>query len=239
MKSNSASFQYGKDFEIGSFQVHPEGKVRLSCVGDLFQETSWAHADSADFGRNLIEKKRMWVLSRMDFHCFNPPSWGQRVKVYTAGRGVETLFAFREFLMTDENDQVLVQCMTSYLLLSTESKRPVRPEEVLPRHLFNPLEKPEWQAAKVKVEGVLFATEQLKVRYSDLDLNYHVNNTSYIEWVENILKERRINKEKFLINFQAECRLGDLVVINLFQIEDRIVFQGSVGDKLVFVAEAY
>ncbi|WP_296702534.1 acyl-ACP thioesterase domain-containing protein [Algoriphagus sp.] len=237
--SLSERFQFEKDFEIGSFQVHPDGKTRLSCVADLFQETSWGHADSADFGRNLLEDNRMWVLSRMDFHCFNMPSWGQKVRVFTAGRGVEKLFAFREFLMTDERGQVLVQCMTSYLLLNIQSKRPVRPEVVLPGKLFNPLEKPEWQAAKVKVDGVLLASEQLKVRYSDLDLYDHVNNTSYILWVENILKERKIDKDKFLINFQAECLLGDIVEINLFKAEDRFVFQGLVGDKLVFLAEAY
>jgi len=237
--SHSSRFQFEKDFEIGSFQVHPDGKIRLSCVADLFQETSWRHADSADFGRNLSEENKMWVLSRMDFQCFNQPSWGQKVKTYTAGRGVERLFAFREFLMTDENDQILVQCMTSYVLLNTESKRPIRPEVVLPVHLFNPLEQPEWQAAKVKVEGEFFATEQLKVRYSDLDLNYHVNNTSYIQWVENILKEKKIRKNKFLINFQAECLLGDLVDINLYQMEDHFIFQGLIGDKLVFLAEAY
>jgi acyl-ACP thioesterase len=237
--SHSSRFQFEKDFEIGSFQVHPDGKIRLSCLADLFQETSWRHADSADFGRNLLENKQMWVLSRMDFHCFNLPSWGHNVKIYTAGRGVETLFAFREFLIADENGNILAQCMTSYLLLNTESKRPMRPEAVLPSSLFDPLEKPEWQAAKVKVEGEFLATEQLKVRYSDLDLNYHVNNTSYIQWVENIIKERKISKDKFLINFQAECLLGDLVDINLFQMEDRFIFQGLIENKLVFLAEAY
>jgi acyl-ACP thioesterase len=237
--NHSVRFQFEKDFEIGSFQVHPDGKIRLSCLADLFQETSWGHADSADFGRNLLEKKQMWVLSRMDFHCFNLPSWGQKVKVYTAGRGVEKLFAFREFLMADESDNILAQCMTSYLLLNTESKRPMRPEVVLPSQLFDPLEKPEWQAAKVKVEGELLLTEKVKVRYSDLDLYDHVNNTSYIQWVENIIKERNISKNKFLINFQAECLLGDFVDINLFKNGDRFVFQGLIGDKVVFLAEAY
>ncbi|SIN82855.1 acyl-[acyl-carrier-protein] thioesterase [Algoriphagus halophilus] len=237
--SHASTFQYEKDFEIGSFQVHPSGKIRLSCVADLFQESSWGHADSADFGRNLMENGQMWVLSRMDFHCFNLPSWGDHVKVYTAGRGVEKLFAFREFMMTDEEDNILALCMTSYLLLNMESKRPMRPEQVLPSQLFDPLEKPDWQAAKVKVEGDLIASEKLMVRYSDLDLNDHVNNTSYILWVENILKERNIEKAKFLINFQAECMLGEVVEINLYQKEDRFIFQGLVGAKLVFLAEAY
>lgn len=237
--SHAATFQYEKDFEIGSFQVHPSGKIRLSGVADLFQESSWGHADSADFGRNLLENGKMWVLSRMDFHCFDLPSWGDQVKVYTAGRGVEKLFAFREFMMTDEKDNILALCMTSYLLLNMESKRPIRPEQVLPPHLFDPLEKPEWQAAKVKVEGELIASEKLRVRYSDLDLYDHVNNTSYILWVENILKERKIEKDKFLINFQAECLLGEVVEIHLYQQEDRFIFQGLVGTKLVFLAEAY
>ncbi|MBB6327470.1 acyl-ACP thioesterase [Algoriphagus iocasae] len=237
--SHVDTFQFSKDFEIVSFQVHPDGKIRLSCVADLFQETSWGHADSADFGRNLIEENRMWVLSRMDFHCFNLPSWDDHVRVYTAGRGVEKLFAFREFIMCNEKNEILAQCMTSYLLLNMESKRPVRPEGVLPNHLFDPLEKPEWQAAKIVLGGELIDSEKLKVRYSDLDLNNHVNNTSYILWVENILKEHKIVKPNLLINFQAECMLGDMIEIKTYSKDDRYIFQGLIGDKLVFLAEAY
>ncbi|EAZ79617.1 acyl-[acyl-carrier-protein] thioesterase [Algoriphagus machipongonensis] len=237
--SHPSTFQYEKDFEIGSFQVHPDGKTRLSSVADLFQEISWRHADSADFGRNLFEENKMWVLSRMDFHCFEFPSWGDRVKVYTAGRGVEKLFAFREFLMTDLEGKVLVQCMTSYLLLNIDSKRPVRPETALPGHLFDPLEKPEWQSEKVEVGGELLFTESRKVRYSDLDLYDHVNNTSYIQWVENLLKEQNLSYSNLLINFQAECKQGDLVTLQVLEKEDSFVFEGKVEGKIVFLAEAY
>ena len=236
--SHSSSFQHEKDFEIGSFQVHPDGKIRLTSLADLFQETSWSHADSADFGRNLLENQQMWVLARLDFHCFDLPTWGQRVKVFTAGRGVEKLFAFREFLITDQDDKILAQCMSSYLLLNTESKRPMRPEVVLPAHLFDPLERPEWQPDKVKIQGELIAKELVRVRYSDLDLYDHVNNTSYILWVENILREKGIDFSQFLINFQAECRLGDLVELEMFQSQNEFLFQGKIGEKLVFLASA-
>lgn len=237
--SHASTFQFEMDAEIGSFQVHPNGKIRLSSVADFFQECSWRHADTAGFGKALIESGKMWVHSRMDFHCFDLPTWGQKVKVYTAGRGVERLFAYREFMIADENDQILALCMTSYLLLNMETKRLIRPELFLPCHLFKPSESPEWQAKKVKVDGELIGVEHLKVRYSDLDLNFHVNNTSYIRWVENLVKEKEFKKDNLLINFQAECLFGEEVEIKMFNKEGHIIFQGMVGDKLVFSAEAY
>ena len=63
----------------------------------FFQEVAWRHADSADFGRILQEANQMWVLSRFEIKCEDFPSWGDHVEIFTAGRGVEGLFAFREF----------------------------------------------------------------------------------------------------------------------------------------------
>lgn len=230
-------FQFHKDFEVRSYQVHPSGKLSLTALADLFQEIAWLHADSADFGRNLTAQNQSWILSRIDIHCENLPSWSDSIKVYTAGRGVDKLFAFREFLVTNPSGDILANAMSSWVLMNMQSKRLLRPEQVLPGALFDPLEKPESQPEKIRVEGDLVCTETLKVRYSDLDLNNHVNNASYIRWVENILCENKCSKPNFLINYQAECHLGDELEISLWKNKEEYIVQGLVGEKPVFIAK--
>ncbi len=236
--SLSDSFQFSLPFQVGSYQVHPDGKISLTSLADFLQEIAWRHADSADFGRNLMESNLMWVLSRLDIRVEKSPTWGEKIQAFTAGRGADKLFAFREFLILDSNGEVLVKAMTSWLLLHTLTKRPQRPEVVLPAHLFDPTQKPGWQPEKVRIHGEEIYCESLKVRYSDLDLNNHVNNTSYILWVENILRENNFPINQLLINYQAECILGDEVNLSLWATDYGIVVQGLVGEKLVLLARA-
>ena len=236
--SLNPSFQFQKDFEVRSYQVDPDGKLSLTALSNLFQEIAWRHADSADFGRNLQEQNLSWILSRIEIKCENLPSWGDSIKVYTAGRGVDKLFAFREFLITNPAGDLLAKAMSSWVLMNVVTKRIFRPENALPPELFDPKEKPAWQPEKIRLKGALITSEKLKVRHSDLDLNNHVNNTSYVCWVENILRENNCHTLPFLINYLAECVMGDVLDIHLYQDQGRFMVEGIVGDKQVFLAES-
>lgn len=236
--SLAEGFQYTKSFEVGSFQVHPDGKISLSSLADLLQEIAWKHADSADFGRNLLVSHQMWALSRLDIKIFRFPKWGDSITLFTGGRGADKLFAFREFMVRDENERVLVRAMSSWLLLNSETKRIQKPEQVLPPKLFDPTHKPNWQPEKISLGGDLLGSEEIIVRLSDLDLYNHVNNTSYIRWVENLLFDHGIRPENLVINYLAECVKGDKVFLNLYKNESGFLVEGKVVEKLVFTAKA-
>lgn len=230
-------FQFEKSAEVGSFQVHPNGKIRLSSLADFLQEIAWKHADSADFGRNLMESKQMWALSRLEIQVSAWPSWGDQIQLFTGGRGAEKLFAFREFMVWDASQRVLARAMSSWLLLNMETKRIQRPESVLPGQLFDPKLAPTWQPEKLTCSGSEIHQLKLQVRYSDLDLYHHVNNTSYIRWVEDLLAEKQIFPDFFSINYLAECHLGDELELVLYKNDSGLVVDGKVGAKQVFIAK--
>lgn len=230
-------FQFSKEFEVGSYQVNPDGTITWTSLADLFQEIAWKHADSADFGRNLLESNLMWALARMEIKIDRFPRWGEKVRIFTGGRGADKLFAFREFMVWDQNEQVLARGMSSWLLLNMETKRIQRPEGVLSPALFDPKKKPVWQPEKIGISGELVASEVIKVRLSDLDLYNHVNNTSYIRWVENLLFDQGIKAKKVAINYLAECLEGDEVWLGLFKSESEFLLEGKVGEKTVFTVQ--
>lgn len=229
------SFQFSKTFEVGSFQVKPDGNISLTSLADLFQEIAWAHADSADFGRNLSEMNLMWALARLEINLLEFPKWGQTIRLFTGSKGADKLFAFRDFMIWDEDQRVLARGMSSWLLLNSATKRIQKPEAILPPALFDPTLKPDRQPPKLVARGELTATEELKVRFSDLDLNYHVNNTSYIRWVENILADQGIYPSDLSINYLAECHKDDLVSLKVFQSQASGFIEGRVGEKLVCI----
>jgi medium-chain acyl-[acyl-carrier-protein] hydrolase len=57
MNTDPASFQYHKQFEVMSFQINPDGKLRWATLGDLMQEVAWRHATSREFGQQLFDKR--------------------------------------------------------------------------------------------------------------------------------------------------------------------------------------
>jgi acyl-ACP thioesterase len=230
-------FQFTREFEVGSFQVHPNGNISLTSLADLLQEIAWRHADSGDFGRNLLDTQQMWVLSRLEIKVLEFPKWGDKIRLFTGGRGTEKLFAFREFMVWDQNQQVLARAMSSWLLLNSETKRIQRPEQVLPAHLFDPAKKPDWQPEKLGIQGEWKGKEEIRVRHSDLDLYNHVNNTSYVRWVENFLADRSIFPAQLSINYLAESLSEEMLELSFFEAENGKYLEGKVGSKSVFIAK--
>lgn len=223
--------------EVGSYQVSPDGRISLSSMADLFQEVAWRHADSAYFGRNLLANNQIWILSRLDIKVDKFPKWGDKIRLFTGGRGVHKLFAFREFMIWDEYNQVMARAMSSWLLVNADTKRVLKPDLVLSPKLFDPQEHPEWQPKKLVQAGDPIASEEVTVRLSDLDLNNHVNNTSYIRWVENLLFDHQIRPDALEINYLAECMIGEKVLLTLFCTPDGYLITGDFGEKRVFLAK--
>jgi len=237
MTDATRSFQYEKQFEVLSFQIDPNGLLRWGALGDLMQEIAWKHADSKDFGQNLFNQGFHWVLSRMSIQVRKLPSWGDVITVKTAGRGINKLFALREFLVEDASGIPLATAMSAWLLLDSTSKRPKRPNDILPSELFPPQAEAELLPERLTVPTIRHKGPDFLVLPSDLDMNNHVNNVSYIRWVEDFCTGTNIQFTELEINYMAEARLNETVNIYVGKEADkRIILMGSIDEKPVFVA---
>lgn len=229
-------FQYAKEFEVMSFQVDPEGRLRWASLGDLLQEVAWKHADSRDFGQALFDKGLVWILSRFQIEVKKMPRWGDKIKVETAGRGVSKLFALREFSVTDEAGDMLAWAMSAWLLLDIKTKRPQRPTAVLPGELFDPIADESLLPPKVDRTGSATLHTKITVLPSDLDMNNHVNNVSYIRWIEDVALSNNFPMNSLEINYLAEALCGEAIDIAASKVGKRIFITGTHKGKEIFAA---
>lgn len=235
--SEKKPFQFEKKFEVLSFQIDPEGRLRLSALADLMQEVAWKHANSRDFGKVLFEQGYIWVLSRFEITVRRMPSWGEEIIVKTAGRGIDKLFALREFLVVSNAGEVFAEAMSAWLLLEIKSKRPQRPENVLPPELFSNIDGSQLIPDKIPFPKKPAFGDLIKVRPFDLDMNNHVNNVSYIRWVEDFCLVHKTNIEHILINYLAEVMLNQEIEICYQVEEDSTILMGNHQNKQVFLAK--
>ena len=207
------------EYSISFHEVDTKNEVFLPVLWSFMQETAWHHADHLRVGySDLVEQQYFWVLSRLSIQMEEYPRWGDRIKVKTWLAGVGRLFALRHFSITGSRSNLLGTGKSAWLVLDLKNRRPQRIEPVFKHieHLFDDLpsgEEPKKLPAPVCPKMVKSYT----VRYSDIDMHHHVNNTKYIEWVLDsypfeMNQTHRIHT--FEINFLAESSYGDAISIH-------------------------
>ena len=120
------------------------------------------------------------------------PHYGETVRVRTWPRGTEKLFAIRDYEIRDSKDKQLVQARSCWLIIDVEKRRPLRPHTVADKLPLNE----GWNSLPsgavnlgerfidLKEQQNLVNPVEFKAAYSDLDYNGHVNNVSYIRWIQ-------------------------------------------------------
>jgi acyl-ACP thioesterase len=149
------------------------------------QESARSHADLLGWGvESLRQQNRFWVLTRMTIVLDESPAPGSQITVETWPKGAERFFAYRDFLVKNEQGEVFVKATSSWALLGLPERRPTTLEgleDVMKeREGFHALKDP---APKLSAVSSLSTEFNHRVAYSELDLNGHVNNTRYLTWM--------------------------------------------------------
>lgn len=204
---------YEENFVIRSSEVAPDGKSTMPAICNLLQEVAGNHALKLDFDiSHLMEQNLTWVLHRLHVKMEKFPAWRDSITIRTWPSSGDTLRAYRDFLIFDDDGNEIGKSLSYWLILNLESRRPVRiPKNILEMAPTDVQHVLEVQKQKLQPVTEYESETTYHVRRSDLDLNKHVNNVRYIEWT---LDERPSNnKAQFVdIEFHAECDLEDKVV---------------------------
>jgi medium-chain acyl-[acyl-carrier-protein] hydrolase len=171
-------------FAVRVFETDANGTLAVRSFCDYLQEAAGNHARELGVSvEQLLDTGRTWVLSRLRARIERLPRNGEQVTVRTWPSGVDRLFALRDFAVSDSHGQRIASAISAWLVLDTRSKRPVRVQTVFavpgpgdaPRALAESLEKLDGPESP-------FLEREITVRWSDLDVNRHVNNSRYAEW---------------------------------------------------------
>lgn len=206
-------------YRITTYHAGPDSKASLTALCNFFQEIAWQHANYAKLGYyDLKEEGYMWILSRLRVVVYDYPDWNEEIKVLTWPKYAERLFAYRDFEVRSKDDRVMACATSAWLILDVKTRRPQRMSDFAGKMDFLERRKGlEDSLKKLSVEAGE-RKENFQVRYSDLDVNNHVNNVKYIEWILNghspeILSNFRVSD--FRIDFLGELKLGDVVNLNV------------------------
>ena len=117
-----------ENFEIKSYNVDFQLNIKPSVMMQFFQEVASNHAAKLGAGYDaLIERDLFWALSRLTVEITRMPRWGETILIETWPCGSEGLFFRRDFIVYDQQNQILVRAVSGWLLLAAATLRPQRP----------------------------------------------------------------------------------------------------------------
>lgn len=205
-----------KSYTLNFHHVDSQNQLRLTTLFKMMQDTAWTHANDNKMGLDLLAQNRFWALSRLLLEMKTYPKWEETIHIKTWAKHADGLFAYRDFLILDDQKNTIGACSSIWLLVDLERRRPVRLGPLLEQMPILKEDALQKEVGKLpKIEGGTIA-EHFKIRPSDIDMNQHVNNVQYIQWIMDSIPES-ISQDKQLetihIQFMAECSLGEEVSV--------------------------
>ncbi len=216
-----------------------KGTWRLSAVLEAMQEAAGAHSLLLGCGReDLIKQNIVWVLSRSELHMNRYPKAGEKITLHTFPMPNRICFFPRYYIFTDEHGEMVGKAGTLWLLLDTETRRMLPPGDIarmIPdnRDLTVPMNLP---ATVGMLQGEELVTEYTPV-YTDLDVNGHVNNARYADWLCNTLGISLMSHyepETVIFNYNHEILPGQKLTFHRILRENRYRLAGYVDDTAAF-----
>jgi acyl-ACP thioesterase len=167
---------YDADFRL---RASPEALCRA------FLEAAWNHAEVLGVGHGALgRQQKLWVLGRLLLRIESYPAWGQTVHLRTWPRGISGAFALRDFEIVASDEKLLAAGASSWLILEASTHRPQRVDKVL-QSLPTPVPRRALEREPDKLRPVREHSQAgtREVRYSDVDVNRHVNSARYLGWL--------------------------------------------------------
>lgn len=202
---------YRQKFHIADIHLDCFGRVKPSVLLYFAQEVAGRHAAllGTDW-ETLAQKNLFWAIIRHHIQVERLPNAGEVITLETWPMPTTRVAYPRATVAYDEQGKVLFRTVAIWVLMNTDTRAMVLPGR-----------------SGVEVAGTLRGTElaapgsispakllnqtQKTVGYTELDRNGHMNNTRYLDWVDDLLpsafhKDHPVRE--FTVCYLSEAREG-------------------------------
>ncbi|MDK7102820.1 acyl-[acyl-carrier-protein] thioesterase [Streptococcus mitis] len=191
------------------------GHIKLPDVVLLSLQVSGMQSIELGVGdKTILENYNLvWIIAGYDIEVIRLPRFGEEITIETEALSYNRLFCYRRFTIYDEAGQELIHMMTTFVLMDRDSRKvhAVEPEIVAPyQSEFSKklLRGPKYQSLENPI------SKDYHVRFYDLDMNGHVNNSKYLDWIFEVMGADFLTHyipKKINLKYVKEVRPGGVI----------------------------
>lgn len=212
---------FERNHKVAYGETSKNGEAFVSEIVNYMVETSINHGENLGIGVDYQKSRgEAWILCRWDITFNEMPKFHEDIKVTTECMGANKFYAYRKFFIY-RNEQCIVDAKSQWIYLDIEKRKAKRiTEENIEK--FD-VEGKETLSFDKLLKGKEEITSRLfTVRYRDIDMNEHVNNTKYVCWaMETIEPDFIINHriKNLKVVYKKETRYKDIVTSKIYSTE--------------------
>lgn len=227
---------YEMDFRVDSRDVDLFNQCRPSAVlGYLQEAATQAALELGVAGPQIMEKYNcLWMVTRNWVDLDAPLRWNELITVKTWHRGASGASSYRDFDLFRDGKPI-GQGVSVWVMVDADEHKLFRMKNLTE---FQGTDGGELcksvRLRRPAMPGQFDARTRRDLRYSDTDINGHVNNIHYADFACDSLHLERQGRGKFVRAFQigyvSECQAGETLWVDTAVQGDQLFARGEGGD---------
>ena len=177
----------------------------------------------------MIKQSYLWVLTKVKFKIISEPKSYQKVNIKTWPLPPNRLSYRREYCIESENGEQLVIGSSEWVVIHSEKRRFLSIPDLYPfTDGFHEEKMFEGKFGKVSDFDVVGTPRTVNAGFCELDVNNHVNNTKYANFVLDAINPSNSNElETFQIDYRKEVLQGtQLNIYHIWQ-DNQVLAKGQ------------
>ena len=155
----------------------------------------------------------VWIITDYNMKIDRLPVFDEKITIETYAMSHNRLFCYRAFNIKDEAGNTIIEMVATFVLMDRDTRK-VHPVMSEITDAFDS------EFSKTMLRGPRFkeleggVEQEYRVRFYDLDMNGHVNNSKYLDWVFEVMGADFLTQhvpKKVHLKYVKEVLAGGLI----------------------------
>ena len=231
--------QLSEEYTIDIGHTDSRGLARPSTIIDFMQDIATRHAEQTGLAEGATRQHAFWVLSRLRYEMKRPLRSYETVRVTTWPRQIKGALWYRDFRF-EVNGEEVGTAVTGWAIVNWETRKLMRPQLLqaeIPEQIVG---KPEFLKG-IRCPETVPCFDRV-VRYSDIDVNRHLNNVKAVDILSDAFGLEQSETRwvyKMQVNYLNETRCGTTLHIRSCTQENSLIVAAFDGEQENVQAEIF
>jgi acyl-ACP thioesterase len=211
-------------------------RITPAAVLDLFQEVAGAHAEELGIGfDDSLKKGLLWVLTKVRFEIVKQPKIHSKVKVVTWPLAPSKITLRRDYEIYSLDGELLIKGASEWVFIDSINRKIMPAGNAYPEINFIEKKSIEGKFVKARMLEGKAQSFDIVARYSNIDMNSHVNNTQYATFVLDAVNPTENDVIKsVMIDYHKEVTCDSHLNIIYCREEKMLTAKGECCEEIMF-----
>ena len=214
---------FQQDFQITDNTVDRYGRLKPSTLLYFVQELSGQHCNSLTMDYDALAQKGMfWAVTRHRVQITRLPVRGETIRIETWPMPTTRVAYPRSMVAYDAQGRECFRSISLWVLMDLQKRSMILPGKS-GIDVAGTLRGMELDSPAGLVAKTLQNHRSRQVCFTDLDRNGHMNNTKYLDWIDDLLPSsfhENHSPREFTVCYLSESREGQTLDMSWDFLED-------------------